>query len=1060
MDWNNVEIDKIGLSTRASNALHRIGVHTVADFLELHPERFWGIPRIGEKTAAELEELQAQIRENGLKNLGDTVVVQTIKRSSFGIDLDGIALSNRTRNALRRQGIHTTADLLKVSREQLECVPQIGEKTIREISEVQQLLKEEKTGSVSSSDKMSLSEDCSLWLENKEQRKWISEYLKQNDKPLRELSGLSARTFNALMRGGIVSLHKAVSSSDSEIHAVRGMGDTSETELKYGLILFFEQNKEEILTWMRSHSSFFSESESEENQERENDEVSLLNTPIAEKQIKEYFCLRDLSVQSLALPERAINALVRAGYQKLSDIIVLKRSDLVAVKGLGEQMIQAIVALMSHYMDQNARQLAAFMNGDMEALYDEECLEELILALFQKDRFEGIGYREIQNRLNLPSEISAERLKEAIGRLIAKKKLEYVDFRCYLVHETFANALKRCPFIGQREKELVYKRLENRTLEELGQEACLTRERIRQIIGKTVSKLRAWYLGESGTDLFDEDYYVYFYQTYAFDKKTGSEWFGLNTQTECYLDIVSSKRENKKLEAALEDEQLDYSLKVKIQNYLNRDKLFIDGQWVEKNKASIENYLVREWCREDVTFDQFVLIYQKFLEQEEIDDPSLQYTEEVYKSRKNKLRGSDFLLWKQNELLRYYDIQSRDFSELLQVLNLESYENIDVTTTHFMELFPDLMDKYDIRDQYELHNLLRKLIPEGSYHNIRFGRMPMIHFGRFDRNSAIFDLIVENSPISAEELCAILHDEYGFNEAVSMGTYLVPFAEYYHQGFYSVDQKEMSPDRRSALSASLDNDFYYLDEVRKQYKLLFADANLEEINPMNLKRMGFSVFSRYVLKNYPSLDAYFTDLLTKEEVTDFAQLRLRYGYVVTFSQSLVTLKRAKEVFEFEPNHLVSIRRIKKLGVSKEDLNAFCNQVYEFVEDRSFNIRSLMEEGFASPLFELGFSDMFYNDILSMDGRFYYSSFYKTTVLSKKKKDIVMSTFLKEVVSENNGIDVYDLISELEHRYGCVVPDRWDLIYSAQQAGCYHDKIMDRLYVSKDAYYKDVYAEEY
>ena len=65
----------------------------------------------------------------------------------------------------------------------------------------------------------------------------------------------------------------------------------------------------------------------------------------------------------------------------------------------------------------------------------------------------------------------------------------------------------------------------------------------------------------------------------------------------------------------------------------------------------------------------------------------------------------------------------------------------------FMELYPELMKKYDIRDQYELHNLLRKIISDGQYPELDFGRMPELKFGEFDRTAALFDLLIDYSPI-------------------------------------------------------------------------------------------------------------------------------------------------------------------------------------------------------------------------------------------------------------------------------------------------------------------------
>src|SRR5699024_403003 len=177
-----------------------------------------------------------------------------------------------------------------------------------------------------------------------------------------------------------------------------------------------------------------------------------------------------------------------------------------------------------------------------------------------------------------------------------------------------------------------------------------------------------------------------------------------------------------------------------------------------------------------------------------------------------------------------------------------------------------ILAKYDIRDQYELHNLLRKIVPEGSYHDFHCGRMPEIKFGTFNRDEAILDILIDNAPISTANLCALIHDEYGYDPAVIQGTYLQTFTEYYHQGTYSINQKAMPMARKAALQAELTEDFYYIDEVRKTYRRLFPAADLEEINPYNLKLMGFIVLSRYVIQNHASLEAFCEDILTGEDI--------------------------------------------------------------------------------------------------------------------------------------------------------------------------------------------------
>lgn len=253
----------------------------------------------------------------------------------------------------------------------------------------------------------------------------------------------------------------------------------------------------------------------------------------------------------------------------------------------------------------------------------------------------------------------------------------------------------------------------------------------------------------------------------------------------------------------------------------------------------------------------------------------------------------------------------------------------------FMKEYPEVMEKYDIRDQYELHNLLRKIIPEGSFHDFHCGRTPHIRFGTFDRDGAILDMIVDNAPISTADLCRKISQEYGFEPGLIQGTYLQPFAVYYHQGVYSIDQKVMPAENMRILQAALTEDFYYIGEIRKTYAQLVPNADLEEVNPYNLKSMGFVVLSRYVVQHHPSLEAYFEDLLTRDDIVDLKPCRKRFAYVQMFSQKLMELKRNLDVIEFEPNRILNFRKLAHAGITKEMIQDFCDAVYDAVPEGTY-----------------------------------------------------------------------------------------------------------------------------
>ena len=729
-----------------------------------------------------------------------------------------------------------------------------------------------------------------------------------------------------------------------------------------------------------------------------------------------------------------------------------------SIRQLGAKSIDEIKTYIKQFLKTHETRIKAFCDGDNSALWDEEAVRALVLGIFNQVRFDGLSFGELRERPELPKQVTDETIKRVLGKLINDGKLEYVDFRCYRVYPTIKDFFWTVEGISDRDKEMIDYRLQGETLESIAKRYDLTRERVRQITSKCIERVKNYYSHVTGLDVFDEDYYRYFFETYEFEKKDAEEWLGLSREIYNYLDLSGAKRGNKPLKDALDDHQnLDYGFRLKIKNYLNRNKLFIEGKWVEKNRAALEEYIIRNYCQDTISFEDFAKLYNDLLQKEEIEyDENIYYTDEVLRTRENRLADARFLLWKQNKQIRYYDIEGRDFSELLDTLNFDSYENIEYSTAKFMLDFPEVMARYDIRDHYELHNLLRKIIPEGSYHSFHCNRTPMIEFGKFDRDSALLELLINTSPISQNDFIELICQEYGYDPNTVRGTYLQELAPYYHQGIYRIDQKPMPQERMRILKEVLSDNFYKIDEIRNIYQTLIPGADTDVINPYNLKTMGFNVQSRYVFKNFGTMEAYLRDLLTKEDITDLAPLRKRFAYIQMFSQTLVDLKNELEVLEFEPNQIICFRKLEAAGVSKDDLIAFCDDIYDFVnEGEYFSIQSVRVSGFTSELFDLGFSDWFYSNLLAADKRFSYTTAFSNIILFSGSKKITIKTFEEELVNRYKSIDVYDLMTEMEETYGCRIPDRIDVIYKVKGSDVYYDKYLDRLYANEELYNREL-----
>ena len=956
------------------------------------------------------------------------------------LPIEQAGLSVRSFNALRRHKVDTIGQMLEQTEESLSKMRNLGAKSVAEILA--------KIAEVRAA--MASGESNIKARQTEELEKEITALLEEREYTIDDLETLSPKAYNILSFDDRTSLSHVAALNWEELMRVPGMDSNTANE---------------ILNQCRNFCQNLSRRE-EKPEPKDLTLDALMQNPRYHDAVRRYVESNDVPVEGSGLSNRSVNQLQHHGYHKLSECLFLTEGELSRLRNLGALSVKDIISWRERYLKQYEKQILAFCSGDETApqteeastvLPDEDEIRRLILSAYREIGFGGLSLREMRDYLKLPEEASDEMLKKVIGGLLATGELEYVDFRCYRVYPKFSDYVRDSGIVDERACDMLERRLRGETLETIAQGYGMTRERIRQIINKYVRALQKKYRARTGPKYFDEDYYRYLFENYEMERKDAEQWLGIPEIVWNYMLMTDAKKGKQPLSVAAEDPKLDAGLRLKIRNYMNRNRIFVDDIWLEKRRADIEEYVIRKYCRDEVSFEEFIQIYNHFLEEQDIPyDEDIYYTDAILRTRKNKLSDADFVLWKYGERIRYYDIPGRDYDELLDELNLDAYQNTEITTALLFREHPEIMEKYDIRDQYELHQLLKIIVPEGSYHDFHCGRMPNIQFGQFNREEAILELLLEHAPIAAGDFVDLIYQEHGYHPGVITGTYLLPFSEYLSYGVYDIEQKAMLAENMQKLKDNLQDDFYFLDEVRDLYADLVPGADLSEINSYNLKRMGFQVLSRYVLQHYDSLEAYFRDLLTAEEVMDITAIRSRYSSVMMFSQVLAELKRDYKIIEFAPHQIISSNKLERAGVTREELIEFCDQVYETVEDNEyFSAKSLRDAGFYSDLYELGFSDWFYGGILAADPRFSYGRVFSNIILFKGHTEITIKSFLVERIREHRSIDIYDLISEVENGYGCQVADKNDIIYKVQGTEVFYDPILGRFYANEELYYREI-----
>ena len=554
---------------------------------------------------------------------------------------------------------------------------------------------------------------------------------------------------------------------------------------------------------------------------------------------------------------------------------------------------------------------------------------------------------------------------------------------------------------------------------------------------------------KTGNKYFDEDYYAYLYRNYDVPEAFGSEYLCLSKAVCNYLGNTYGSNGNKPFGYALKDEQVPVSLRYRIRDFEERDKIKIDGKIFDNHRNDIEDYALEKICREEITFDNFVEQYNALLKENDVPlETKLYYIDTNLGARRNKYSNSRKCLWKYGSKMRYYDIDSRDYKELLDTLALDRFSNTEISKLKFFNDFPELMNKYDIRDQYELHNLLKKICNKENYSNISFEKQPSINFGTFDFDKELDLLVRMLSPVSQKELIDYIYLEYGF-EKNTTASKLSVISKYCHNGVYNVDYKKMPENRLQIMKNNLNEPFYYFDEVKDKYSLLFVNADRDEINPYTLKKMGFHVLSKYILsEKYESLHEYFIDLLTKNDVIKISDFTRRYTNVQMYYQTLSELKKSYKIIQADADTYISFRKLEEKGITLDDIHEFCNKVYATVNDGEyFTIHSIRSYGFTNIFENAGFGEYFCSALLACDSRFDSQSIFLSIVLSKSNEigQISKKSFIKSCLSENAPCSPKKLIESVYNKYGVRITDKYEITEAIKNSNFCYDDIIDEIY---------------
>lgn len=975
----------------------------------------------------------------------------TVKRND---DISVLGLSVRTFNCLHNSNINTIGEMLDYPRDDFIKIRNMGTKSLKELFKVLNDLQGENNEYMLINDD-ELSSDSLITLDNSDNVIMLNEAGEAIQNLSIKALPLSVRSRNCLINNGYEHAFQLINLTYNKLINLKNMG---------------KKSVKEVLQYLKkitiTHDS------------------TLVSRTIILNDLG--IVVQDIAIEKTPLSIRSKNCLINNGYTHVSNLIGVTFQELINIPSMGRKSVKELCDYLSKtiittttstkthrlntYKDLLIEELI-HVYGEKEEIWQREL--EIVQSKFPEASGEFLVYR-LYDSTFVRGIVKAKiiQLLEENGGTISKVFIEKWEPKhlkntvilnemllelesSYVINIGDSLICRQYPSItrfvtqikDERTKAVLKARLDGKTLQEVGNLYGLTRERVRQIILKALK----------GRPRIHEDQYGYIFANYNLSQENMSLAFSEPLSTYYYLEMTITQPhiDKKPVEESLTDRNIPINFRKKLEKVVHKDYVIINGLRVKKQKAEVIKAIIRTCCNQTTKINDFIKKYYA-----QIEELGLSKDESFVLNKGsciNTISGYDFVLWNRGQRFRYYDVSEFDFSELLTVLDLKQYNNLEISTLKLFRDNSDLMKQYNILDEYELHNLLKKIWPSNERW-LKFKKMPTLEIGAANQKEQIRKLLFQLAPIAADDFAKIYEAEYGVKADTFRGAHLRDFDCYFHNGVYSVNYAELPKEQYMRMKKLLVYDFYTISELQQLYKQEYPHCDEGVfINPYMLKRMNFRVYSGYVIKDkHATASDYFRQVLTSEDIVDLKNINNSFQASKAYISELDNLKANYELIEFSPQQYINLRRLNTVGITKKDLRQFCKTVASrYEKGEYFTIKSLRQSGFTHEFDDLGFEDWFYSSILWEDKiHFSCQRMGGARLFCRGMSRASFSDMLVRILEKLQKIDVYDLLDLLDKTYGIKIrKDKLTAITS--NVGLYYDTIMETVYVDYETYFEEI-----
>lgn len=586
--------------------------------------------------------------------------------------------------------------------------------------------------------------------------------------------------------------------------------------------------------------------------------------------------------------------------------------------------------------------------------------------------------------------------------------------------------------LDERQASMLRMRFEGSTLQEVGDELSVTRERVRQVCDKAFDKRPA----------LRADEYRLLTDRYAMSPSQFVVITGLDEADYHYLKMTSKTKASqlRPLSQALDDTDLSSELRDTLADQaMFDDILVVDGVRVPLNKGAIVSYILKSHQSDGPMSEHGLFeLYCSFIASNNLSnvsklDPTserafcacLDRFDDVMDARvPNDDAG-------ERRGVRYYKASGYDFAPLRAAVASISGMNIECSTALLTTLDPiaRLLEAFDIQNEYELHYVLSRWC--APIENVTFSRVPMLTLGHADRTVQILGVIKDIGPADIFEISQEYARRYGVRESTFRGSFLNGFERYCRNGLYSVESIDLSDEQEHALGEILERatSGCSVAMVESEFKRIYPEWHGALLTDEVARTFGRRLDGGIIMVASEDSHVFFAQLIAKHD-----RFRLGEG---DFSQEVISAKdfvselhkaeRSFSIIEIADGEYLSIRAFENAPhpVDADMMRACLSAAIEKMEPRkpygTKDLRGLgVFDALANTMEDLGLDDYVLRSIMMqgyVGGHLKRTSIKGVPVFCKGVRTFSVPNLMVWLLERCGSMTVGDMSARIYDGYG-------------------------------------------